>query len=365
MPKLRLTERFCVNTPLVNPSVFYTDSATSGLALKVSKTKRSFYLYKKIDGKPTKRHLGDVPSMSLKEAREELKKVLYEKTNGRNLRTKREKRMTFGELYEIYVTDKRDGGGKNENWIRGRIGGIQGIMLSDFKLSDIESLYIKESKRTSVGTANRILSVLNAVIRFGFANYYLDDIRIAATKKRGVSSRSRALTLKEFQKFYAAVETLRSVHSRTFLKVLCLTGLRASEVKNIIVVKDFKSGSVIRNTKTTTNRPVVFSSHCVDVLNKYCADTGRKPGETVFTIKTPRSPMATACGRVKFDNFHIHDIRRTVATLQVELGAGVQTVAATLGHGKSASVIDTYVRARATAQLDSLNMLSSTVINKD
>lgn len=361
MPKVTLTDRFCKNVKLSIVQIDYSDTRTAGLSLRVSKNTRRSYFYKKVSGKVIRRAL---KAQGLPEARLEVavlvKGLLLSSSN--TLPVKRNNKLTFLQLCEKYIELKRGGGSRGDFWALGASKMVHACFVSDITKQTVEGLYNIKVIENSVGTANRVLSFVNAVLRWGYENDLFDNLRAVTVKKKGAESRNRVLSVEEFQRFYIEVEGLRSAESSTILKLLMLTGLRLGEILSLRHTPLYIDHILLKKTKMIVNRNAPISPATALLLTEW--SNGLNTGDKLFSIKSVRRPFLTACKRAGLADFRIHDIRRTAATLQVESGAQIQTAAANLGHGKSASVIDTYVRSRPHAQIEALTELSNIIINK-
>jgi integrase len=199
-----------------------------------------------------------------------------------------------------------------------------------------------EAIRKRRATANRVLTMLKAILNFAFDKGHVSH-RDAWGRKlkpfRDVDkARVRYLTIAEAQRLLNACET----DFRLLVRAALETGARYQELARLEVV-DFNSdvGTVsIRKTKTSKSRHIILTDEGATFFRSHCA--GRAGSELMFRHREDKSkwktaeqsrPMREANANAKIDppiSFHI--LRHTWASHSVMNGVPLIIVAKNLGH---------------------------------
>lgn len=86
---------------------YYYDSSQRGLVLSVHPTgRKTFSLYRKIDGRPRRINIGPYPDLTIEQARKEAQRLAGEIARGQNPAEKQRAirdEMTFEELFAVYL----------------------------------------------------------------------------------------------------------------------------------------------------------------------------------------------------------------------------------------------------------------------
>ena len=101
------TEKYIENLKPTGKQYSVKDSVVRGLFLLVSpKGAKTFYVYRRIDGRPERVRLGPWPDLKVKKARRKAEKVNGEIADGDNPADKNRaarEEMTVGELWDRYL----------------------------------------------------------------------------------------------------------------------------------------------------------------------------------------------------------------------------------------------------------------------
>ena len=158
---------------------YYYDTKEKGLTMAVTPAgTKSFYLYKRIDGKPERLLLGRFPDISIENARKAAMAAKGEIAVGQNpQKAKRAIRdeMTFAALFTEYMEkyskvhkkswayDEREVNKFLKHWFKRKISSIE--------KSEVERLHAKLGKENGIYQANRLLerirSIFNKAIDWG------------------------------------------------------------------------------------------------------------------------------------------------------------------------------------------------------
>ncbi|WP_254696824.1 integrase family protein [Octadecabacter sp. SW4] len=192
---------------------YYYDEREKGLLMAVTPAgTKSFYLYKRIEGRPERLLLGRFPDISIENARKLATAAKGDIATGAN--PQKDKRairdeMTFGALFAEYLEkyskvhkrswryDEREVNKFLSRWFKRKI--------SSFDRAEIERLHAKIGKENGLYQANRILerirSIFNKAIEWGWQG----QNPAVGVKKFKEQSRDRFLQPDELPRFFAAL----------------------------------------------------------------------------------------------------------------------------------------------------------------
>src|SRR5579862_6956405 len=231
--RVALSQKFVQKLPVqTTPArVHYYDESVRDLGLRVdSNGRKSFFWFKKIDGKPTFRAIGVFPSTSVEEARghahrlsadlDALKRANFE---GKNpfLKKGRSKAPTFGELIDLYVEPhvKREANRPEKaeahlRWmVKKYFSEWTHKSVGDIRVEHV--LAVRNAVAKKPYLANRLVEVVRAVFNFcagkkdGKVNVWVvenpaRDVEMFAEKKR-----ERFLQPNELLKFNQELKKLK------------------------------------------------------------------------------------------------------------------------------------------------------------
>ncbi|MGI9349574.1 MAG: tyrosine-type recombinase/integrase, partial [Amylibacter sp.] len=239
---------------------YYYDEREKGLVLAVTPTgTKSFYLYKRIEGRPERLLLGRFPEISIENARKLATAAKGEIASGANpQKDKRAVRdeMRFGDLFRDYMEkyskvhkrswayDEREVNKFLKHWFKRKI--------SSFERAGVERLHAKIGKENGVYQANRLLerirSIFNKAIEWGWAGTN-PAIGVKKFKER---SRDRFLQPDELPRFFEALANEPNETARDFFMISLLTGARKS---NTLVMRwqDINFASATWRVEDTKN----------------------------------------------------------------------------------------------------------------
>lgn len=325
---------------------YYYDDREKGLMMAVTSTgTKSFYLYKRIEGKPERLLLGRFPDISVENARKLATAAKGEIATGSN--PQKEKRairdeMTFGALFTEYLEkyskvhkrswlyDEREVNKFLSRWFKRKI--------SSFDRAEIERLHAKIGKDNGSYQANRLLerirSIFNKAIEWGWHG----SNPALGIKKFKEKSRDRFLQPDELPRFFEALANEPNETARDFFMVSLLTGARKS---NTLAMrwKDINFTAAtwrIDLTKNGDAQTVHLPQQAIDIL------TERKwKSESTFVFEgegasghlaDPKKAWMRILKEAGIDDLRIHDLRRTLGSYQAATGANGYIIGKSLGH---------------------------------
>lgn len=325
---------------------YYYDEREKGLVMAVTPTgTKTFFLYKRIDGKPERLLLGRFPDISIENARKLATAAKGEIAVGAN--PQKEKRairdeMTFGDLFAEYLEkyskvhkrswayDEREVNKFLSRWFKRKI--------SSFERAEIERLHAKIGKENGLYQANRLLerirSIFNKAIEWGWGG----TNPAVGIKKFKEKSRDRFLQPDELPRFFEALANEPNGAARDFIMISLLTGARKS---NTLAMrwKDINFTTAtwrIEETKNGDTQSIHLPQQAMDILterkwkseSQWVFEGSGKSGH----LADPKKAWARILTEAGIENLRIHDLRRTLGSYQAATGANGYIIGKSLGH---------------------------------
>ncbi|MGA9305604.1 MAG: tyrosine-type recombinase/integrase [Candidatus Sulfotelmatobacter sp.] len=365
--KFAFTERRIEKLP--NPqsdqrSYFY-DTVVRGLCIAVSPLgKKTYVLYRKVNGRPERVTIGPVSDMTIEAARGEASRMNGLIAQGANPAAERRAvraEMTLKELFDTYQTlyskeRLRESTWKNyESIFKHLPAGWHLRKLSQISRQDVVALHAKIGRTRGQHAANRTIELLCAMWSRAQKDWGYEGPNPAA-KIEAFKETERERFLgdadpKEPARFFAALGK-ESQLWQDFFKVCVLTGARCSNVESMAWTEiDWKRQQwtiPADNAKEGDALHVVLSQDVVDVLES------RKNNGSTWVFPSPRKKLShiveskSAWSRIleaaKIENLRVHDLRRTFGSYQVAGGASLAMVGKALGHADGSSATKIYGR---------------------
>lgn len=345
---LNFTKAVLVKAPTAKKGSkdYYYDAREKGLMMAVTPTgTKTFFLYKRIEGKPERLLLGRFPDISIENARKLAIAAKGEIAVGAN--PQKEKRairdeMTFGALFADYMEkyskvhkrswkyDEREVNKFLSRWMKRKI--------SSFDRAEIERLHAKIGKENGLYQANRLLerirSIFNKAIDWGWAG----PNPAFGIKKFKEKSRDRFLQPDELPRFFEALANEPNETARDFFMISLLTGARKS---NTLAMRwkdiNFTTNTWrIEVTKNGDAQTVHLPREAIEVLTKR---KWKSESPWVFEGKgktghlaDPKKAWSRILAKADIDDLRIHDLRRTLGSYQAATGANGYIIGKSLGH---------------------------------
>lgn len=316
------------------------DASLPGLHLRVTPTRKSYFLYFRTkDGVERRPKLGEHGLITLAGARQIAKDMLLQVANGRDPIAERQVRKdapTVNQLADRYwerhaskQKAKSDVERHLDTYIRPLLGTKRVI---DVVYADAERLHDRVAKQAPV-QANRVLATFSTML--GLAERW--DMRpmgsnpcrrVQRTPER---QRRRHMTGEEAPRIAAAL----LAHAKTapasvaFIYLLILSGARKSEIggarwdqlhDNVLRLEDSKTGP----------RDIFLPPQVMDILEKLPRTFG-----TITGIKNPTPVWQAIRKEAGCTDLRLHDLRRSFASAALSAGLTLGQVGELLGHRSS------------------------------
>lgn len=339
------------------------DEKKPGLMLRVTAAgQKTFYLHRRIDGKPERVSLGVFPTMTVEQARRAVDKLNGAVANGANpaqIKRAAKAEPVFGEVLDDFLKKKRNRAGRAlaESTVVGYRGLInkQLAPLAKLKMSKVTPDALRRIKFKSDAQNNRARALISSVFKWAEDEGLTTAPNPAkAIKNRFIKSRERFLLPDEIPKFFEAVE--RS-SARDFFLMCLMTGARKDNVctmrwrdvnlkEGIWLIPKTKNGESQRVPLVPEALQILEARKMQAVVNVLWVFPGKRSRVTneVGPMVDPRKAWASLCQDAGFDEpLRIHDLRRTMGSWQARQGTSMAIIGKSLGH-KSMQATQIYSR---------------------
>lgn len=353
-------------------SVIVWDDEIRGFGVKLSPGGAiSFVLNYRVRGKERRYTIGRHPEFTAAMARGEALKVRVDIQNGIDPledRNQWKSEPLFGDLADGYLLDaekrKRASSLKNDRQMLKKI--ILPVLaerrLSEIKEQDIARLH--ESKQSTPYQANRVLALLSAIFNHGVAKKLITENPARGIKKFSEAKRERWLTVEELQRFREALDSYKDQGAANALRLLLLTGSRASEVLRA-TWEEFDLGRGIwtkpsHHTKQKKQEHVPLSAPTLQLLEAMAPSNPAGPlfiGRDGMSRRVSlKRPWIQACRAANLaeeytvtgrrgpltryrPTLRVHDLRHNFASHLVSNGVSLQVVGKLLGHTQASTTM--------------------------
>ena len=358
---------------------YYYDLKVQGLGVGIGSTgKKSFILYRKINGKPERIAIGPYPDLSIEQARgkaSELNAAIANGANPAEIKRGRVVEIVFGELFNQYI--ERHAKMNKKTWAEDQQRYIQYLAkpLGKKKLSLIDRKLIASihSNITMAGhptVANRIIALVSSVYGWALSSGVWEQNNPArGVKKNQEKSRDRFIQGDELPRFFKAVGEEPNETMRDYFLLSLLTGARQANVLAMCWedISFERAEWRIEETKNGTPQTVTLSPEAMEILHN------RKPvepAEFIFPserssasghLQNPKKAWKRVLDRAGLSNLRIHDLRRTLGSWQAKSGASLAIIGISLNH-KNQNTTAIYARLDLDPVRDSVNTATSAMM---
>lgn len=348
---------------------YYYDLKVHGLCLCVTKSGlKTFYLYKKVNGRPERIRIGKFPDLSIENARSEASNFNHLIERGINPNQEKQKikaELTFKDLFDRYINEHakihKKSWEEDVSQYKRYLESLSKKRLSSLKRSEFQALHTKIGKDHGSYAANRALALLKTV--FNKANLWgwEGTNPIIGIQKFKEKSRERFLSADELSRFFEALEHEPNETFRDFFFVSLLTGARRSNVQSMKWEDiNFTNHTWrIPETKNGDAQVVVLVAEVMELLKNRQMTSESSwvfPSGTSKSghIEEPKTAWKKMIGRANLTDLRIHDLRRTLGSWQAATGANSYVIGKSLGH-KSHQATAVYARLNLDPVRESLN----------
>jgi len=350
--KIRFTKSvIAALEPVPGKRVVVYDAGQAGLCIRVSPTgAKVFYVVRKVNGRVEWLRVGDAAAVTIEVARNTAAKIINDIAAGTNpAEQKRIKKaeMTFSDLFAEWVKECRAKGKKSlsndERNYRLHLQGIAKKKLSDIERQHIRALHRKVTTGAGIYQGNRVLALVRAVFNFGIKALDIPGLSnpAAGLKMNREESRDRRLHPDEMPRFFEALAAEENPDMRDYIMLSLLTGARRSNV----LAMHWNEISLERRTWTIPGTKakagdsihVPLSDAALGILQARAEANGMQGW--VFTgagksghLVEPKKGWQRLLQRAGIEDLRIHDLRRSLASFQIDAGVSLSIIGKGLGH---------------------------------
>lgn len=359
-----------------NGWAYHYDLKVQGLGIGVGKTgKKTFILYRKINGSPERLTLGRYPDLTIEQARgkaSEINSAIAQGANPAEAKRGREAEPTFGALFSKYI--ERHAKQNKRTWAEDQQRFRQYLEspLSKKKISQVNRHVVASlhSDITMAGhpvVANRVLALVSSIYGWAVSAGLVETNPVRGIKRNKEKSRDRFLQSDELPRFFRALGEETNETMRDYFLLSLLTGARRA---NVLCMHwgDVNLDRAEWRLKTTKNgmpQTVTLSPQAMEVLrNRLPADImsfvfpGKgKSGHLV----EPKKGWERILARAGLADLRIHDLRRTLGSWQAKQGASLVIIGKSLNH-KNPNTTAIYARLDQDPVRHSVNTATSAMM---
>lgn len=365
------------NCPSGRTRTYIFDVQTPGLALMVTdKGSKSFYLVRRINGRPERIRIGGFPEVSVEQARNSAMRWHGQVAGGLDPvaeRKKISKSITLGELWDKWKADHADQRLRQRTIDTDQsrfvtcLGGWTTRKISSIKESDIRSLHAELGRTRGRVTANRAVQLLKRL--FNFARLEPNPAAGRAVEMFRETPRSRFLQPDELSRLFKVLDESEPT-VRDFIHLSLFTGQRRSNMMSMrwdeidLVARTWTIPA--EKTKAHQQNIVPLTPPAISALDRRRSSTGDSPyvfpgkGTTGHLVE-PKGAWKGILKRAGISGLTLHDLRRTTASWMAIGGTSLPIIGAALGH-KSPTATAIYARLHGSAVAQSLDQATAAML---
>lgn len=326
---------------------YYYDNKLPGLGVMVfpSGTK-TFFLYKRVNGKPDKIKLGRFPDMHPEQAFNAAYKLMNEISDGADPNQDKKKlrnETIFKALFEKYLNEyakvRKSSWDIDLSYYNLYLTSWNNKKISDIQRQDVERLHNNIKEEKGLYAANRALALLSKVYNKAIDWGWEKSNPCNGIKKFKESSRDRFIQGDEIARFFESLNNEPNEIYRDFFYLCLLTGARRRNVQSMRWndISFNRSEWIIYETKNKEPHTIPLTPQAIIVLKERYKN---KISDWVFPssfsksghIEEPKKIWKNVLERAQITNLRIHDLRRTLGSWQAATGANSYIIGKSLGH---------------------------------
>ncbi len=347
--KFKFTKRKLESLKPADKTITYHDTVTTGLKLSVSKAGTyTFFIYRKIKGRPERIKLGNFPSMTVEQARisgSDVNAQIDRKNNPNDARRAELSEITLKELFddylELHAKPHKKSWRNDEMNYKNHLSHWNSRKLSTIKALDIKRLHNKVEKESGGYQANRVHSLIRSMFYKAIDWEHYQGNNPAKGVERFVEhSRERKLEAEELKAFFKAVSEEQNDVIRDYILISLLTGARRSNVLSMewkelhleraewVIPAEKMKGGKEQTLPLTHEAMQILKERKPNKKSKFVFTSNGKTGHLV----EPKKGWVRILKRAGIENLRLHDLRRTLGSWQARTGASLAIIGKTLAH---------------------------------
>lgn len=349
MPKLNETFVKNASYPERGQKIYY-DTDLPGFGIRVTKAgTKSFILNYHINKRERRFTIGKSPAWSAAAAREkakELRRLVDQGFDPLEERNERREAPTVADLWAEYEKahlpklSPRSQIDQRGMWANSILPELATVAVRDLSSRQVDRLHAKISEKTST-RANRVLQVLRKALNLAIRWKWIEKNPATGFHKNDEHSREKYLTPEEYERVFAALESMPNQKAANAIRLLILTGTRRGEVLGL-EWEDLDLDRGIWNrpphkSKDRKAKRVPFSNDALFLLKAM-----RDDADSNFLFPTSKGTHMSDLNRpwrwlrqeVAIPDLRIHDLRHSFASILVSSGETLETIGKLLGHSQ-------------------------------
>lgn len=351
------------------------DTHTPALALFMGQGgSKTFYVYRKVKGRPQRVKLGRFGDISIEQARKLAQRTTAAIAEGIDpMAEKRRQRAgeTLGTLFTYYMETHARVHKKSwqqDQWRFGRyLKRWSNRKLVEIERRDIQALHAKVGREQGPYAANRLLSMLRKMFNVARNVGHESNPAIGVQRFRE-QSRDRFLGADELPKFFESLEQEPNPTIRDYVMVALLTGARRRNVMSMRWRDVNLEGALwtipASQSKNAQAMTVPLVELVLDILRR------RQGGDSPFVfasygksghLEDIKAAWQKILRRAGIADLRLHDLRRTFGSWQAATGASLPVIGKSLGHKNMASTA-VYARLNLDPVRQSVNTAAAAML---
>jgi integrase len=329
---------------------FYLETTPSGA--------RSFYLYRKVNGRPRRVRLGGYPDLTPEAARKLIPRLAGDIAEGRDPNAERRRRRTpdqtdptlgavFDHTLEQHWKPNCRTWKEQERLFEKHTAGWKTRRLSEVSKVSVLEMHRRIGKENGPYVANRWRGVLHRLFEVAAEDFDFAGVNpVKRVKPFGEEERERFVTPEELPRLFDAIDAAEDVRIADFLRLALLTGARKGAILRMRFA-DVDLGRSVwtippSDSKNKHSVHVPLVPEAVDVIrSRLVASNGHEyvfPGRGgVGHWTDPKKPLGKVFAAAGFKDVRLHDLRRTFGSWQAAHGSSELLIGKSLGHRNTRS----------------------------
>lgn len=382
MSKQHLTQALVTKlAPPADGRLNVRDARTPGLVLTVTpKGTKSYYLYRRVNGRPSRILLGHHPLLTVEAARDLAVETYAETIRGKDpnaeKRAQRRGGITVGDVFDHYVAHYLEvrAARRTIESHKGRfdtcLAEWRSRRLDSIGRGEVVTLHARLGRDRGKTTANRAVQLLRRLFNYATGDAIGAKLPNPAARVDlyPETPRERFLRADELPKFFEAVDAEPDESMRDFFLLALYTGARRWNVLSMrwpdvdLAARTWTIPA--EQFKTRKSTVVVLSSEALAILKRR-----QKHASTDYVFPShgyrghlvePKGAWQRLRDRSGLADLRIHDLRRTLGSWQAAAGSSLAVIGKSLGH-TSPSATAIYARLELDAVRQSVEVTTAAI----
>jgi integrase len=333
------------NIRTAQPGAVLRDETIAGLHLRAFAGRKSFYLWFRTKaGIERKPKLGDHGIITLTQARDTSKKMLAQVALGGDpvavVESKRAEPVLndlWDEYWKRHGAKKKSGAEDKRRWeshVKNRFGHHK---LSSVSYSNMSDLHDTLTKNNGPVEANRTMALLSKMYSFAFRplEWFQGASPCAGVRRNKETKRKRKASREEIARMVTRLRAEldgNNVASAAFVLLLVMTGARKGEIA-AAKWSNIRGNQILLDEHKTDEggyaRIIYLPPPALELMQNFLPRTNG----TITGILDPKKFWTKVCKDEKLPDLHLHDLRRTFASIALSTGqVSLEQVMQLLGH---------------------------------